>query len=554
MDDNLKISTEIKIKNQDTKNILDWNYIVKKLQPELDVYLKLPENKKNYYKSVNCIGSGRYGVVFKYELKNGLNIAIKISSNLDKESNYSSCLFESICSIRKKSKYLVRYLDGYVDKQNLRVYIAMNYYEGGSFDKFIISCKFLKEKHVRIFFYQLLQGVNDLNKDNFMHRDIKPKNIFITKKGNLRLGDFGLCGYKKKWRYDNKEYRTVVSRWWRPPEIELKCSYNLSIDIFSIACIIVEIIIKRPLLRSQKDGFDHLTCMIDILGKMTPECIKYFDNEILKHNLYFVNKKRINIWNKIKIFNNSIISGENKIYDILKETGISYELYNILIKCFNYCPIYRPIASEVLKNEYFNKIRHIYVETIDYSSISCKIGHKLNSFLEKNNLEYLNLFYKHDKEIINIIRNIVIDFKYIESVIYLSFYLYKKYVKEIKTLDEDKPNIAVVLTYIVSVYITSDDIETINFKEYFTRKGAIMSKHLFQQFLSDIVSKIKMEGFMFQNPYIELIDTLSKKNKLILYNIIENDKLNLTFMEMIKLSMIIELFGLKISLLITTYI
>ena len=52
--------------------------------------------------------------------------------------------------------------------------------------------RFLREDEALIIFKQLLDAFKELNKNNIMHRDLKPDNIFFTGI-QVKLGDFGFC-------------------------------------------------------------------------------------------------------------------------------------------------------------------------------------------------------------------------------------------------------------------------------------------------------------------------------------------------------------------------
>jgi serine/threonine protein kinase len=48
--------------------------------------------------------------------------------------------------------------------------------------------------------YQLARGIEFISKNNVVHRDIKPDNIFLKKEGNnllYKLGDFGFAVKKQ---------------------------------------------------------------------------------------------------------------------------------------------------------------------------------------------------------------------------------------------------------------------------------------------------------------------------------------------------------------------
>lgn len=41
-------------------------------------------------------------------------------------------------------------------------------------------------------FVQILEGLRDLHRDQVLHRDIKPLNIFIDENLQMKIGDFGI--------------------------------------------------------------------------------------------------------------------------------------------------------------------------------------------------------------------------------------------------------------------------------------------------------------------------------------------------------------------------
>jgi cyclin-dependent kinase 12/13 len=100
---------------------------------------------------------------------------------------------------------------------------------------------------------QLLEGLAYLHDSGVMHRDIKGGNILLTKGGIVKLADFGLA------RSFNKENAAkftvmVVTRWYRAPELLLGNSqYSSLIDIWSVGCLIAEMILGRPLLAGRTD-------------------------------------------------------------------------------------------------------------------------------------------------------------------------------------------------------------------------------------------------------------------------------------------------------------
>lgn len=39
---------------------------------------------------------------------------------------------------------------------------------------------------------QIINGIEQINKKNIIHRDIKPDNIFLMKNSSIKIGDFSL--------------------------------------------------------------------------------------------------------------------------------------------------------------------------------------------------------------------------------------------------------------------------------------------------------------------------------------------------------------------------
>jgi negative regulator of PHO system len=100
-----------------------------------------------------------------------------------------------------------------------------------------------------------------------LHRDLKPQNLLINKRGELKLADFGLA--RAFGIPVNTFSNEVVTLWYRAPDVLLGSrTYSTSIDVWSAGCIMAEMITGVPLFRG-RDNNDQLNQILRILG--TPD-------------------------------------------------------------------------------------------------------------------------------------------------------------------------------------------------------------------------------------------------------------------------------------------
>ncbi len=89
----------------------------------------------------------------------------------------------------------------------------------------------------------MLEGLNYMHSNGYIHRDIKLENILISKEGRVKLCDMGFAR-----KYDSQNLTDyVATRWYRPPELLMGLPYHSAIDIWAIGCIMAEIIDGQPL-------------------------------------------------------------------------------------------------------------------------------------------------------------------------------------------------------------------------------------------------------------------------------------------------------------------
>ncbi len=94
---------------------------------------------------------------------------------------------------------------------------------------------------------QIIKGLQYMHNQNFIHRDIKPSNIIIVN-NVAKLADFGCSSHVSVYTNKSDNYYSMVTLWYRAPELLLgRSAYHQSLDIWSLGCVIVELLIEKPL-------------------------------------------------------------------------------------------------------------------------------------------------------------------------------------------------------------------------------------------------------------------------------------------------------------------
>ena len=90
------------------------------------------------------------------------------------------------------SQYIVRYKDSFIE--NGYLYLITEYCEKGDISTFLSSQMGipLNENKIWKITIEILCGLATLHKYGIIHRDIKTKNIFLSRGYHIKIGDFGV--------------------------------------------------------------------------------------------------------------------------------------------------------------------------------------------------------------------------------------------------------------------------------------------------------------------------------------------------------------------------
>jgi len=132
----------------------------------------------------------------------------------------------------------------------------------------IVKTQKLSDDHVQFLVYQILRGMKYVHSAGIIHRDLKPSNIAVNEDCELRILDFGLARPT-----ENEMTGYVATRWYRAPEIMLNwMHYNLTVDIWSVGCIMAEMLTGKTLFPGT-DHIDQLTRILVLCGTPAEETL-----------------------------------------------------------------------------------------------------------------------------------------------------------------------------------------------------------------------------------------------------------------------------------------
>lgn len=142
---------------------------------------------------------------------------------------------------------IVKFKDVYITTSK-KLNIVMEYADGGDISKRIAEQKKLAkpfpEATILDWFTQLCLAIKHVHDRKIIHRDIKGQNVFITKGGMLKLGDFGIARILNR---TMEKARTVVGTpYYLSPEIIENKPYSFKSDIWSMGVMLYEMCALQP--------------------------------------------------------------------------------------------------------------------------------------------------------------------------------------------------------------------------------------------------------------------------------------------------------------------
>ncbi|XP_078402753.1 mitogen-activated protein kinase 14 isoform X3 [Cetorhinus maximus] len=224
------------------------------------------------YQNLSPVGSGAYGSVCSaFDTKSSVRVAVKKLSRPFQSVIHAKRTYRELRLLKHmKHENVIGLLDVFTPATTLEdftdVYLVTNLM-GADLNN-IVKCQKLTDDHVQFLIYQIIRGLKYIHSAGIIHRDLKPSNLAVNEDCELKILDFGLARHT-----DDEMTGYVATRWYRAPEIMLNwMHYNQTVDIWSVGCIMAELLTGKTLFPGT-DHIDQLKLIMQLVGTPGPELL-----------------------------------------------------------------------------------------------------------------------------------------------------------------------------------------------------------------------------------------------------------------------------------------
>ena len=319
--------------------------------------------------------------------------SVRVNENSKKEKDLFFNELRILVPLTHKN--IISYKEAFYDKRTKSLNMVIEYVDGGDLSMKIRTAKqknvFLKEIIIWGIFIQILEGINYLHKKFIIHRDLKTSNIFLTKKGIVKIGGLNVG---KNIEDLGMALTQIGTPYFTSPEIWEQKPYDYKCDIWSIGCILYEMttlhvpflglnmqelyknILSAKYKSIPKIYSKNLNEIIDLMLIKDPLKRPSAD-DLLNNKIILEKKKELNLKND----DNDESSYINKAVD-----KIIKDYHNNKNKLENSHIIYKKMEKNNIKNNINHKNNNSINNNEKRSSINSnlKAERKINSFIYTN--------------------------------------------------------------------------------------------------------------------------------------------------------------------------
>jgi serine/threonine protein kinase len=244
---------------------------------------ELPAFLSTQFKLDRKIGKGAFGVALVVsEVTTNEKYVAKVM-NLDKMSDKDKLHLKSevACLALCNHPTIIAQKAVYTTDEHLVLIMELG--DGGDLRKEIHTRKKrgvgFNNQEIACVFVQVCLALDHVHSKNILHRDVKPANVFFTKRGLVKLGDFGFSKQYEE-TLSNPVGQTVCGTpYYMSPEMWQDERYSRKSDLWSLGIVLYEMMMmERPFVG------DNLKELSDAIrsGGLTPLPVAQFDDGLVQ--------------------------------------------------------------------------------------------------------------------------------------------------------------------------------------------------------------------------------------------------------------------------------
>ncbi|KAH3670335.1 hypothetical protein WICMUC_004831 [Wickerhamomyces mucosus] len=273
----------------------------------------------NRFKILSILGQGTFGKVIKaLDLQNNETVAIKIIRAIPKYREASKIELRILTALKNadpNNENHCIHLKEVLDYKNhiciITDLLDISLYEFLAKNKF----KPFPGSQIQAISRQLIRSIAFLHDLKLIHTDLKPENILlknssfakfkknsykVLKNPLINIIDFGSAIFS-----DEYHSELVSTRHYRAPEIVLGIGWSFECDLWSLGCILTELVTGEALFNTHENA-EHLKIMELLLEEKIPNnMITRINNDSIKSLFKPINGKRRNYKLNYPIINSS---------------------------------------------------------------------------------------------------------------------------------------------------------------------------------------------------------------------------------------------------------
>ncbi|MBA0636863.1 hypothetical protein Godav_029387 [Gossypium davidsonii] len=314
------------------------------------------------FERLNKIDEGTYGVVYRArDKKTGEIVALKkVKMEKEREGFPLTSLREINILLSFHHPSVVDVKEVVVGSNLDSIFMVMEYMEHDLKALMETMRQPFSQSEVKCLMLQLLEGVKYLHDNWVLHRDLKTSNLLLNNQGELKICDFGLA---RQYGSPLKPYtHLVVTLWYRAPELLLGArQYSTAIDMWSLGCIMAELLSKEPLFNG-KTEFDQLDKIFRTLGTPNETIWPGFSKlpgvkvNFVKHQLPALGDSVLAFWPPLVTVQYNLLRKKFPATSFTGTPVLSDAGFDLLNKLLTYDPEKRITAEAALNHEWFREV------------------------------------------------------------------------------------------------------------------------------------------------------------------------------------------------------